>query len=146
MDPRLIKDVKNAEGCNLRAYKDSLGYWTIGYGHLLPDQEKNWADYEITADEAEQFLISDLAGAETSCTYLPEWKYLDTDCRKNAVMELYFNLGSKWKLFAQTRLDIQNGNWQKAHDDLLHSLWAKQVGVNRSTRLAGYLLTGQYPA
>lgn len=145
MDAHLVADIKNAEGCNLRAYKDTLGNWTIGYGHLL-DQDRDYSNYEITSEQAEQFLELDLAGAETSCTYLPEWKYLDTDCRKNAVIELVFNMGnSKWKLFAQTRLDIQNQTWQKAHDDLLRSLWASQVGPRRSGRLANYLLTGQYP-
>lgn len=145
MDPRLINDIKNAEGCNLRAYKDTLGYWTVGYGHKLENQDHNYSDYSITSDEAQDLLESDLGGAETSSTYLSEWNYLNTDCRKNAVIELVFNMGlSTWKHFAQTRLDIQNQNWQKAHDDLLNSLWAKQVGPSRSNRLANYLLKGQY--
>lgn len=144
MDARLIKDIKQAEGYSLKAYRDTEGYWTIGYGHLL-DQEKDYTNYTITAEEAESFLESDIAGAETSLTYLSEWNYLDTPCRKNAVIELVFNLGlSKWKYFAKTRLDIQNKNWQSAHDDLLKSMWAKQVGPTRSNRLANYLLTGQY--
>lgn len=144
MDPRLINDLKNSEGCSLRAYKDTLGYWTVGYGHLLPDQTKNYSDYTVTANFAEVLLTEDIAKAQSSCVVLPEWKSLDTECRQNAVIELVFNLGSKWRLFAQTRLDIQNKNWQKAHDDLLSSLWAKQVGPTRSNRLANYLLTGEY--
>lgn len=143
-DPRLIADIKNAEGCNLRAYKDTLGYFTIGYGHLLLDQTKNYSDYEITSDFAENLLGEDIEKARSICIFLPEWKSLDTECRQNAVVELVFNMGSKWKLFAQTRLDIQNKNWQKAHDDLLNSLWSKQVGPKRSNRLATYLLTGEY--
>lgn len=144
MNPRLINDLKNSEGCSLRAYKDTLGYWTVGYGHLLPDQTKNYSDYTVTANFAEVLLTEDIAKAQSSCVVLPEWKSLDTECRQNAVIELVFNLGSKWRLFAQTRLDIQNKNWQKAHDDLLSSLWAKQVGPTRSNRLANYLLTGEY--
>lgn len=145
MDPRLVRDIKQSEGCELVAYRDILGYWTIGYGHLL-DQDEDWTGHTITQEQAEAYLESDLAGAETSCTYLSEWKYLDTPCRQNAIVELVFNMGlSKWKHFAKTRLDIQNKNWHIAHDDLLDSLWAKQVGKTRSDRIADYLRTGQYP-
>jgi lysozyme len=144
MDPKLLADIKQSEGFSLVAYKDSRGFWTIGYGHLLP-QTKDWAGYTITQAQAENYLDKDLAEAQANCVYLPEWASLDTQCRKNAVIELEFNMGSKWRSFAQTRLDIQNKNWQKAHDDLLDSLWAKQVGPTRSHRLANYLLTGQYP-
>jgi lysozyme len=28
-----IKLIKNFEGCRLSAYQDSVGVWTIGYGH-----------------------------------------------------------------------------------------------------------------
>lgn len=144
MDPRLVADIKKSEGCSLTAYKDTLGFWTIGYGHFL-DQSQDWTGHEITQQHAEDYLESDLAGAETSCTYLSEWKYLDTPCRRNAVVELVFNMGSsKWKHFAKTRLDIQNKNWKAAHNDLLDSLWAKQVGPTRSKRIATYLLEGQY--
>lgn len=144
MDPRLIADIKQSEGYSLKAYRDPRDYWTIGYGHFL-DQTKDWTGHTITAEEAEHLLELDIAGAETSCTYLSEWSYLDTPCRQNAVIELVFNIGlSKWKFFAKTRLDIQNKNWQSAHDDLLKSMWAKQVGPTRSNRLANYLLTGKY--
>lgn len=144
LDPRLIADIKNAEGCSLAAYRDTLGYWTIGYGHLL-DQNDNWGGHTISSEQADKFLEEDATIAASACTYYPEWKSLDTLARQNAVIELRFNLGSRWKLFAQTRLDIQNKNWKKAHDDLLNSLWAKQVGTKRSNRLANYLLTGEYP-
>lgn len=145
MDLKLLRDIKASEGLSLVAYRDTKGYWTVGYGHFL-DQHTNWKGHKISTEEAEDLLESDLAGSETSCTYLPEWKSLDTDCRKNAVIELVFNMGlEKWKQFAKTRLDIQNQNWQVAHDELLNSIWATQVGKTRSNRLANYLLTGQYP-
>lgn len=143
MDAHLIHDVKQAEGCKLEAYKDSLGYWTVGYGHLL-DQSKEWKDHKISQDEAEARLVDDLQQTYLRCTHLPEWACLDTLCRQNAVIELMFNMGGKWLKFYKTRLDISQGNWKSAHDDLLNSLWAKQVGKARSERLAKYLLEGQY--
>lgn len=142
MDPRLVKDIKQSEGCKLVAYLDSLGFWTIGYGHLLPDKSK---DYTITQEQAEAYLEDDLAQAKNRCIHLVEWPSLDTPCRQNAIIELEFNMGGKWVKFYKTRLDIGNQSWQAAHDDLLNSLWAKQVGQTRSNRIANYLLTGQYP-
>lgn len=146
MDARLVKDIKQAEGDRLKAYKDSLGYWTIGYGHLLPNQTISWADHTITQEQADSYLEEDLEQAQARCMHLVEWPSLDTPCRKNAVIELEFNMAGRWIKFYKTRLDIGNKDWQAAHDDLLKSLWAKQVGKTRSERIAGYLLTGQYPA
>lgn len=146
MDPRLVRDIKQAEGCELTAYQDTLHYWTIGYGHLLPNQEKDWKGHTITQEQADAYLMEDLAQAQSRCMHLLEWPDLDTPCRQNAVIELEFNMGGKWIKFYKTRLDIGNQDWKSAHDDLLHSLWAKQVGATRSNRIANYLLTGQYPA
>lgn len=143
MDPRLIRDIKQSEGCKLVAYRDSLDYWTIGYGHLL-DQTKDWVGHTITQDQADAYLADDLTQAQTRCMHLLEWPMLDTPCRQNAVIELEFNMAGKWLKFYKTRLDIGNKNWQSAHDDLLKSMWAKQVGPARSNRIAKYLLTGQY--
>lgn len=145
MDLRLVKDIKQSEGCELKAYQDTLHYWTIGYGHLLPNQEKDWTGYTITQEQADAYLMDDLAQAQARCFHLIEWPKLDTPCRQNAVIELEFNMGGKWVKFYKTRLDIGNQDWQAAHDDLLKSLWAKQVGKTRSDRIADYLLTGKYP-
>lgn len=145
MDQRLVADVKLAEALDLTTYKDSLGYWTIGYGHLLPDQSKDYKNYTITKDQAEAYLDSDLTQAMQRCMHLIEWPYLDTLCRQNAVIELEFNMAGKWVKFYKTRLAIGNQDWKGAHDGLLDSLWAKQVGKTRSERLANYLLNGQYP-
>jgi lysozyme len=143
VDAHLINDVKGSEGCRLTAYKDTLGNYTIGYGHLL-DQDKDWTNYTITQDNAEAWLINDLQQAYLRSTHLPEWAALDTLCRQNAIIELMFNMGGKWLKFYKTRLDISHQDWQSAHDDLLNSLWAKQVGKDRSERIANYLLNGQY--
>jgi lysozyme len=145
MDPRLVADIKGSEGYKLTAYRDSLGYWTIGYGHLLPDQTKDWYGYTITQAQADTYLDQDLTQAQARCMHLVEWPSLDTPCRQNAVIELEFNMAGKWIKFYKTRLDIGNQDWKAAHDDLLNSLWAKQVGSTRSNRIANYLLTGQYP-
>lgn len=144
MDPRLVSDIQQAEGCRLVAYRDSLGFWTIGYGHRL-QQNIDWTGHTITQATADSLLASDLQYAQETAEYLPEWSCLDTQCRQNSVVELVFNMGSgTWRMFAKCRYDIQQGDWQGAHDELLNSKWATQVGPTRSERLATYLLTGNY--
>lgn len=138
-----LDHIKASEGLRLTAYKDSLGFWTVGWGHLLPSG-RDWTGYTITLDEAIALLDTDVAVARRSATSLPEAAGL-SDGRLDALTELVFNMGpSKWKLFAKTRAAISDQAWQKAHDELLTSRWADQVGFARSTRLANSLLLGIY--
>lgn len=134
-----------AEGCILHAYQDSLGFWTIGYGHLLHPQSKDWTNYTITQAQADDLLSKDIDIARNYAETLPEWGCLDTLCRQNAIIELVFNMGLvKWRQFVKCRADISDQDWQGAHDELLNSQWAVQVGAGRSQRLATYLLKGSY--
>lgn len=58
--------IKQFEGMQLVAYKDSAGISTIGYGHTgqVP------ADMEITIDEAEVLFLKDLGVAEKAVNRL----------------------------------------------------------------------------
>lgn len=146
MTPELLRDLKQAEGVRLTAYKDTLGNWTIGVGHLLPSF-RDWTGYTITEEQADAFLESDGQEVEADADLLPEWPCLDTPCRQNAVLECLFNLGApKWRReFPKTRAAISDQNWQAAHDALMDSpLWIKQVGEARVQRIANYLKTGVY--
>jgi lysozyme len=141
---KLHSDVAAAEGLRLYAYKDSLGFWTGGYGHLL-DQTKNWHGVMFTQDQCDLWLAGDLVIATSEAAELLEWASLDTDARQNAVVELVFNMGEDhWRKFVHTRMFITQKKWALAHDGLLDSLWAKEVGPHRSGRIAMYLLSGEF--
>jgi GH24 family phage-related lysozyme (muramidase) len=147
VDQRLLNDLAAAEGVRLTAYKDSLGKWTIGVGHLL-DQAYDWTGDTIDMPTAMAYLTQDTQARIAQAQTLPEWNRLDTDCRQNAVVECIYNLGlGHWTNdFPGTRRAIAAQDWQGAHDKLLASpLWIAQVGLGRVTRLANYLLTGEYP-
>lgn len=143
ISPPLIRDVRIAESCKLKGYKDSRGFWTKGWGHLLEDQSGPGLDW--TQDQADEQLIKDLRSAEAFAQNTPEWPFLDTACRQNAIIELSFNMRKKWLLFVNTRVAIRQHNWQTAHDELLNSSWEHQVHEARADRIADYLLTGEYP-
>lgn len=55
-----IQAIKYFEGCKLKAYKDSVGIWTIGVGHIKNVTE----NMTITQEQAEQFLKEDLVPVE----------------------------------------------------------------------------------
>jgi GH24 family phage-related lysozyme (muramidase) len=144
IDPHLTADIDLAEGCKLMAYKDTEGLWTIGRGHLLGN-ECDWSGHSITQFAADAQCGIDIQSAQSFASLLPEWLKLDTQCRKNALTELCFNMRGKWRTFVNTRAAMLIQNWQGVHDGLLDSLWASQVGWTRSSRIANYLLTGAYP-
>lgn len=146
IDARLLMDVKAAEACRLTAYQDTLDNWTIGYGHKLPATFASHAEgYTITQEAANAMLVEDLAAARKACQELPEWQELNV-CRENAVTELVFNMGyGHWVGFLHCRAALRAHLWSDAHDQLLASLWAKEVHAERATRLANYLRDGVYP-
>jgi lysozyme len=144
IDPRLDNDIDNSEQCKLQSYQDSLGVWTIGWGHEIP-LNVDPRGLVWTQEQADAQRDIDVEAAQTFAQSLPEWPFLDTPCRQNAAAELCFNMRRKWLLFVNTRNAIKAQDWQAAHDGLLASLWASQVHATRANRLANYLLTGQYP-
>lgn len=144
MDPQLRKDLQDAEFCKLKAYLDSRGFPTIGWGHLIPPGIE-WQGLVWTQAQADAQLEADEDIARRFAMGTPEWSSLDTPCRQNAVIELCFNMQKKWLLFVNARAAIRAHNWQGAHDGLLASAWETQVHATRANRIADYLLTGSYP-
>ncbi len=137
-------DVKQSEGLRLKAYKDTTGNWTVGYGHKLAPGH-DWSAYTITSDMANAMLITDLNAAVYEAAILPEWAALDCQARKDALTEIVFNMGTgRWRTFVETRAAMMKQDWQGVHEGLLHSLWATQVHEGRADRIANQFLTGEY--
>lgn len=147
IDRRLAVDLDAAEGDKLTAYIDTTGNWTCGRGHLMPRPAtgRSWEGFTVQQSTSDGWFSADILNAMRLARSWPEFEFCDTDCRKNALYEIAFNMGGKWEAFHQTRASITAQDWQGAHDTLLHSLWAKQVGPTRSNRIANYFLTGEYP-
>jgi len=65
IDPRLIADLDAAEQCVLAAYQDSLGIWTIAWGHELFPQTNNWSGTVWTQAQADAQRATDIEAATT---------------------------------------------------------------------------------
>ena len=136
---RLIPDLMQDEGCRLSAYQDTMGIWTVGYGHAYVHPGTVW-----TQAQADSQLQVDVNATEAGLNiHLPWWRTLD-DVRQDVICEMAFNMGvTALCQFHNTLAAVQAHNWQAAHDGMLASLWATQVGA-RAQRLAEQMLTGEH--
>lgn len=128
----LIRD----EGLRLRPYRDSMGKLTIGVGRNLDANG-------ISRDEAMTLLQHDIDTAVNDCRRsFPWWTALD-DTRQRVLLNMCFNMGLPTLLtFRATIGAIGDGDYGKAADQMLKSLWAEQVG-DRAKRLAAMMRTGR---
>jgi len=153
IDRRLAVDLDASESDSLVAYLDTRGNWTAGRGHLMPRPApgRTWEGFTVVQTTSDRWFSTDIMNAIHLASKWPELESCDTDCRKNALYEIAFNMGGHWEQFGQTRAAITAKEWQTVHDHLLASLWAKEVQPHgfdkpgRATRIANYFLTGEYP-
>jgi len=129
------------EGRVKHAYQDSLGYWTIGVGHLI-DKRKGGALPESIIDALLEYDI--MEHSRHLFTALPWVMDLD-EVRKSVLVDMAFNLGVAGLLgFKNTLAAVKEGRWEDASKGMLASKWADQVGT-RAERLADMMKTGRWP-
>lgn len=104
-----LEIIKHFESLKLEAYQDSVGVWTIGWGHTgLSHGDGSVSEGRvITEKEAEKLLIKDLAVFESAVS-----KLVKTDLNSNqfsALVSFAFNLGAT-NLKKSTLLRLLNSN------------------------------------
>jgi GH24 family phage-related lysozyme (muramidase) len=153
IDRRLAALIDTAEGNRLTAYEDTLGNWTCGRGHKLPPAApgRSWVGFSVIESTSDRWFNGDLLDAIALAKKWPEYESCDTDARRGGLVEIAFNMHSKWAQFVHARAAIQDQNWQEAHDQLLwnapgvKTAWYEEIG-GRAERIANQFLTGQYPS
>ena len=157
------------EGLREDAYRDTLGYWTIGVGYNLSARgpaaletaigrkftvkdlqgRARYSTLHITREEALKALRLDIkrvTGAVAAAW--PFYSQLDP-VRQKVAVDMAFNMGHKAERFVGTIAAIEAGDWPAAVSHLYHSRWAGQVGdgeggqFDRADRLTRMLLTGE---
>lgn len=137
---RLTTRLKLKEGLRLNAYKDSLGFWTICYGHLLGPAP---VPATATCDQCSKYLEKDLDEAIRLAGQFDFYADLDSP-RQNVVVELTFNLGRKLLKFGRFLHFMQIGSYEAAGQELKDSLAYKEE-PKRFDELIDALTTGEYP-
>lgn len=135
-----IEDLRRHEGCRLKAYKDTVGVWTIGYGHTGPEVKEG---LEISQEQADDWLVEDVEEAiRDAKAVVASFDALDF-ARKTVMVNMAFNLGrKKLSTFHATLAAVNAGDYQSAALHMLASRWATQV-KGRARELAKRMSTGE---
>lgn len=141
--PYLIEDLKRDEGLRFRAYLDSTGVCTIGYGHTGREVILGLVWNQDHCDAA---LVTDIERAMAACDEHVSWWRIENGPRQDVMAMLMFNMGwgdgtRRLSSFHNTLAAWRRGDYEAAADGLLSSHWAAQV-KSRATRLAEQLRTG----
>lgn len=114
---RGIDLIKEFEGFEERAYKDVVGYWTIGYGSLYVNGVRVSPGMRITREGAEEQLKSDVVRFEKAIE-----KLVTVDLNQNqfdALVSFTYNLG-EGNLGKSTLLKkLNRGDFNGAADEFL---------------------------
>lgn len=148
----LIKELRADEGEKLRSYRDHLGYWTIGVGHLIdPVRGANPAPFgadlregkSITAEQSALLLGLDIdAKAAELDRRAPWWRDL-TENRQRVLLNMAFQLGVSGLLaFRKAVAAMQVGDYDEAGRQMRDSAWAKTQTPQRAARLTERMVIG----
>lgn len=139
------------EGERLVAYLDSLGYWTIGIGHLLADPKNpKWKGYRITQAQSNLLFADDWKKHIRLIEQYAPWALEFDEVRRYVIVDMTFNLGIEpfdedgfkdWPMFVR---QLKAHDWAAAARNMRSTLWARQV-KGRAERLARMIETGQWP-
>ena len=136
----ISEQLKRDEGVVKHAYRDHLGYLTIGIGFLIderkggrmPDEVMEfWLGYEI---EKRRVALSKA---------IPFFDDLD-EARQGALVNMAYQLGVNGVLaFKKMLHSMQRGDYDIAAKEALDSRWATQT-PERAKRIAKQIETGEW--
>jgi len=127
-----LKLIKKHEGLKLYPYKCTSGANTIGYGHNLdalplPVEKSELDKFGITKAEAQRILEQDFDRCHEELTQLPWFNSL-SPVRQIVLLDMCYNLGIvRLGRFRKMIAAIKIGEYQKAANEMIDSVWAEQV-------------------
>src|SRR5439155_14876761 len=133
----IVAGLRRDEGERLKAYRDSVGKWTIGVGRNLDDVgtaplPRSVDDVKargVNEAESAAMLEHDLDRVDADLDRrLPWWRKLDA-VRQRVLVNMCFNMGvGSLCGFKNTLTMIEQGRYAGAAAGMLASRWAAQVG------------------
>ena len=147
---RLVASIKRHEGYRKEPYRDTNGYWTIGYGHLIEELDLDYNDANLGAllnrisakSVHDNWLLKDVEEAiQRAKRYLHAFETL-SDLRQEVLVEMAFQLGNNLFQFRRLREAIDRKAWKAARTEMLDSKWAREDSPKRAKKLADMFLNG----
>lgn len=137
---KLEEMLEAEEGRVRHAYKDHLGFLTIGVGRLI-DQRKGGG---LSDDEIDYLLANDIRSKTAEVLDKLPWVAHLNEARRAVILGMAFQMGTAGLLgFKNTLRAIREERWEDAKNGMLKSLWAKQTPA-RAQRMAEQMLTGEW--
>lgn len=142
-----VKDhFKREEGWRNKAYKDHLGYPTIGVGHLLVKSTTQWEKYKDitwTDEQITEQLQKDIDKAVAAAKRIYKEQF-DTFSHnvQLAIVDNIFQMGETgYSSFVNSIKLIKEQKWTQAADNMLKSKWASQTPL-RAKRITDLIRNG----
>ena len=131
--------IKKNEGFSTRPYKDQLGNYTIGYGHLIRKKETILFKKKINISVLQNLFESDFKTALND--YNKNFKkYSFTQNIKELIVEMIFQMGIENVLgFKKTLRHIRKNNKYLAALEMMDSIWYKQTPLRTENLIKNFL-------
>lgn len=139
-----LKDrIKEHEGFRNVVYKDSLGFATIGYGHLVKED-----DLFVEGHTYSQKLLNDYFEIDFTNAVVGAERLLGNQAMnykaKCVIIEMVFQLGMTGvSKFKNTLKAVKEEDWDTAADEMLDSVWAEQT-PERANELSSTMRSCKY--
>ena len=132
---RLKEHLKKEEGYRDVVYQDTLGFKTIGYGHLVKSHEKFIKDKKYDRKVLEKIFNYDVTIAVQDAKSL--CKGIENEEVIELISHMCFQLGrTKTAKFVKMFEALRNKDYTIAGFEMEDSLWAKKHTPARASRLA----------
>ena len=119
--------IKKNEGFSLTPYKDQLGFYTIGYGHLIKKNERKYFSYKYNRKHFENIFKKDFDKALKQYNLLFFDKKFKTK-EKELLVEMIFQLGASGVLkFKKMLFYLKNKKKYMTCFEMMNSLWYRQT-------------------
>ena len=137
----IIEMLRQHEGVRTHAYKCTSDNTTIGVGRNIDEN----GGIGLSADETDYLLANDVKRVEAELIAAFNWYKMLNDARKDAMMDMCFNMGlPRLRKFKRALAAMSANLYEIAAVEFLDSLWARQVGHKRSTTISEMIRTGEY--
>lgn len=150
MNKEILKEqIKRHEGEVLEVYADSLGYLTLGVGHLIKEGDPEYgqpAGTPVSQEVVDEYYEADFDKHVEETIHVFEGKggedfYALPEDIQHVLINMTFNLGgTRFAKFNNMWSAVVEGDWKRMAVEMEDSRWFGQVG-RRSKELQEQVLS-----